>query len=58
MLQRQFGHFNGRKLDHAKFKPLIFSVCGFALPYTTNITNWGSRSGGYEDFRPLGYNAV
>jgi hypothetical protein len=28
---------NSRKLDHAKFKPLTFSVSGFTLSFAVNI---------------------
>jgi hypothetical protein len=37
MLQRERSHLNGRNLTVAKFKPLIFSICGFALSYTANM---------------------
>jgi hypothetical protein len=37
MLQRQLNHLNGRKVDTAKFKPLIFSPSCFALTYTANM---------------------
>jgi hypothetical protein len=36
MLQRQLSHLNGRKLTATKFKPLIFSMSGFALSFTAN----------------------
>jgi hypothetical protein len=37
MLQRQRSHLNGCKLDHHQFKPLIFSMSGFALSCTMNM---------------------
>jgi hypothetical protein len=37
MLQRQFGHLNGRKLYRRLFKPLIFSLSVFVFSYIGNM---------------------
>jgi hypothetical protein len=36
MLQRQLSHLNGLSLTTTKFKPLVFSMSGFALSHTAN----------------------
>jgi hypothetical protein len=37
MLQRQLSHLTAVSLTNAKFKPLLLSMSGFALSYTTNM---------------------
>jgi hypothetical protein len=37
MLQRQLSQLNGSKLDLPVFKPLVFSMPGFALSYAVNM---------------------